>query len=73
MTRTLIELLHIAVGLVGTAFIAAAATWGVPVAEDSIWTVAYVAMAVVVFMGVKPLRLAWRADQAARGRSRSDG
>ena len=73
MKRTLVELLHIAAGLVGTALIASAAAWSVPLAGSTIWDVAYVAMAIVVFMGVRPLRLAWQADRAARGRSHADG
>ena len=74
MKRTLYELLHIAAGLVGTALIASAAAWGVPYLMETIWGVAYVAMGIVAFMGVRPLRLAWRADQEARiGRQRVDG
>ena len=74
MNRTLYELLHIAAGVVGTALIAWVAAWAVPMAQSDIWLVAYVAMGIVVFMGVRPLRLAWRADQAAKtGQPRADG
>ncbi|MEO7170554.1 MAG: hypothetical protein ABIY39_09295 [Sphingomonas sp.] len=66
MKRTLFELLHIAAGLVGTALLASAAAWGVPRSAGAIWDVAYVVMAVVAFMGIRPLRLAWRADQEAK-------
>ncbi len=66
MKRTLFELLHIAAGLVGTALLASAAAWGVPRSAGAIWDVAYVVMAVVAFMGTRPLRLAWRADQEAK-------
>jgi len=64
--RTLYELLHIAAGLVGTALLASGAAWGVPGARYDIWLVAYIAMAVVALMGVRPLRLAWRADREAK-------
>ncbi|WCM27804.1 hypothetical protein NDN01_02410 [Sphingomonas sp. QA11] len=66
MKRTLFELLHIAAGLVGTALLASAAAWGVPRSAGAIWDVAYVVMAVVAFMGIRPLRLAWRADQESK-------
>jgi hypothetical protein len=72
--RTLYELLHIAAGLVGTALIAWASSWAVPYLWQEIWGVACVAMAIVAFMGVRPLRLAWRADRTATvGRRPADG
>jgi len=72
--RTLYELLHIAAGVVGTALLASAAAWGVPKSSGAIWDVAYVAMAAVAFMGIRPLRLAWRADQEAKhGQPRANG
>ena len=74
MKRTLYELLHIAAGIIGTAVIASVAAWGVPISTRAIWDVAYVAMAVVAFMGIRPLRLAWRADrEAGTGRQHADG
>ena len=72
MKRTIIELLHLAAGLVGTALIASLSAWSVPNQEDTIWTVAFGAMLIVAFMGVRPLRLAWRADMARR-QPRADG
>ena len=63
MKQTLLELLHLASGLVGTALIAWLAAWAVPNVEETIWLVAWVAMLMVVFMAVRPLRLAWRADR----------
>ena len=62
MKRTIIELLHLVAGLVGTALIASLSVWAVPNQEDTIWTVAIGAMLIVAFMAVRPLRLAWRAD-----------
>ena len=64
MARTLIELLHIAAGLAATALIASLAVWAVPAAGRTIWWVAYASMIVVVFMGIRPLRLAWARDRA---------
>jgi uncharacterized membrane protein YccC len=69
--HTLVELLHLAAGLVGAAMIAWLAAWAVPNVADEIWMVAWVAMLVVAFMAIRPLRLAWRAD--GHGSSRADG
>jgi hypothetical protein len=69
--RTLIELLHIAAGVIGAAVIANGAVWALPHAEGPIWEVACGMIVVVVLMGVKPLRLALRADRA-HGAARSD-
>ena len=71
MKRTIIELLYLALGLVGAVAIAWLAAWGVPNVADTIWLVAYGAMVVVVFMAIRPLRLAWRADR--QGRSGDEG
>ncbi len=73
MKRTIIELLHLAAGLIGTALIAALSAWAVPNQEDTIWMVAVGAMLIVAFMAVRPLRLAWRADQEAAQRQHADG
>ena len=62
--RTLLELLHIAAGVLVTGLFANLAAWSVPNAADSIWLVAWVAVAVVIFMGLAPLRAAWDADRA---------
>lgn len=64
--RTLLELLHIVVGVLVTALFANLAAWSVPNAADSIWAVAWVAVAVVIFMGIAPLRQAWDADRGNR-------
>ena len=62
--RTLTELLHVAAGLIGTAIAARIAAWAVPQVGQTIWQVAFVAMAAVAAMGVGPLRAAWRTDRA---------
>ena len=66
MRRTLIEVFHIAVGVFATAFLAAGAVWALPHAADTIWAVAYGVMVVVVAMGIRPLRDAWRGDHGGR-------
>ena len=73
MKRTLVELLHLASGLVATALIASLSAWAVPNQEDTIWMVAVGAMVIVAFMAVRPLRLAWRADREAAQRQHADG
>jgi hypothetical protein len=70
----LIEILHFAAGLVGTALIAWLAAWAVPNVRDDIWMVAYAAMLIVAYMAIRPLRLAWRAYRPTDGSpSRADG
>lgn len=62
--RTLVELLHIAAGVVATGVIASLAAWSVPDARNSIWWVAWIAAVVVIYMGLRPLRGAWEQDRA---------
>lgn len=73
--RVLIEVLHIAAGLIAAALIATAAAWSYPRATDDIWLVAYACMVAVVAMGVGPVRRAYAADRArlARPEPRGDG
>lgn len=66
--RVLVEVLHILAGLVAAALIAAASAWGYPLARHDIWLVAYVAMAVIVVMGLGPLRRAYAIDRARLAR-----
>jgi len=68
--RTLIEVAHMVIGVVGAAVLAYGAIWSLPHASDTIWAVAYGVMAVVLVMSVRPLRAAWRAD---RDRRSADG
>ena len=62
--RSLVELLHIAGGVLVTGVFATLAAWSVPNAADSIWIVAWIAVAVVIFMGIAPLCAAGDADRA---------
>ncbi len=71
--RVLIEVLHIAAGLIAAALIAVAAAWSYPRATDDIWLVAYVCMIAVVLMGVGPVRKAYEADKAKLAEPRADG
>uniref|UniRef100_UPI0035CAF489 hypothetical protein n=1 Tax=uncultured Sphingomonas sp. TaxID=158754 RepID=UPI0035CAF489 len=70
--RTLVELLHIATGVAGAAVIAWGAVWSLPHAAGPIWEVACGMMVVIVVMGVRPLRLAWRADRGRHSAVRPD-
>ncbi|WP_066797152.1 hypothetical protein [Sphingomonas soli] len=65
--RVLIEVLHIAIGLVAAYVIASLSAWSYPLAKKDIWLVTYVAMIAVVAMGVGPLRRAYAADKAKLG------
>ena len=62
--RVLIEVVHIAIGLVVAALIATAAAWSYPRATDDIWLVAFGCMIAVVLMGVGPVRKAIAEDKA---------
>ena len=61
--RVLIEVAHIAIGLVAAALIAWAAAWSYPRATNDIWLVTFVAMALVVLMGIGPIRRAYAVDR----------
>ena len=75
--RVLIEVVHIAIGLIAAALIGAAAAWSYPRATGDIWLVTYVMMAAVVLMGIGPVRRAFAEDKARLGAklkgSRDDG
>lgn len=71
--RVLIEVVHIAIGLIAAVVIASLASWSYPRATDDIWLVTYAAMVAVVVMGVGPLRRALQADRATLQRGRQDG
>ena len=71
--RVLIEVLHIAVGLAAAVLIASLAAWSYPRATHDIWLVTYAAMALVVLMGIGPIRTAYEADRAKLRRPRTDG
>lgn len=62
-----IELAHIAGGIVLALVIGWGAARAVPLARGDIWTVVIVAVAVVLLMGIRPLR------EAATGTHRDDG
>jgi hypothetical protein len=62
--RVLIEVLHIAIGLIAAVLIAWYAAWSYPLARNDIWLVDYAAMLAVIVMGIGPLRRAYAADRA---------
>ncbi|WP_404368598.1 hypothetical protein AB5I39_15075 [Sphingomonas sp. MMS24-J45] len=61
--RTLVELLHLLIGVAGAAVLAYGAVWSLPHASETIWMVTYGVMAVVVAMSIAPLRAAAKADR----------
>jgi predicted membrane channel-forming protein YqfA (hemolysin III family) len=61
--RTLIELLHLVIGIAGAAVLAYGAVWSLPHAHDTIWAVTYGVMAVVVVMSLRPIVAAAKADR----------
>ena len=64
--RTMVELLHLAAGLMAAAAIAAAAAWAYPPGRQVIWLCGAAAQAATIAMGIGPLRRARRADRSAR-------
>ena len=72
--RVLIEVVHIVIGLIAAVLIAAAAAWSYPRATQDIWLVTWVAMALVVLMGIGPIRRAYTIDRAKlRGAPEDNG
>lgn len=61
--RVLIEVLHIAFGVIVAAILATGAAWSYPQATGDIWLVTYAAMVAVVVMGIGPLRRAFAEDR----------
>jgi type IV secretory pathway TrbD component len=70
--RVLVEVVHIVAGLAAAVLIASAAAWSYPLARSDIWLVAFVAMALVVLMGLGPLRRAFAIDRARLRRKSKD-
>jgi hypothetical protein len=67
LSRTVIEVLHLAAGLAATVVVAAICAWSYPRATLTIWVVAAVAGVIVALMGVRPIQRA-RADDRMHGR-----
>ena len=66
--RTLEEILHIVAGLAATWLIVTLSAWGYPLGARTIRIVGIVAAAIVVAMGVGPVRRAWVQDRAGTPR-----
>ena len=62
--RTLVELLHIVVGLIAALAMTVAAAWAYPLGRDVIWWSGAAAMVATVLMGLGPLRRARIVDRA---------
>ncbi len=65
MKRTTIEALHLLLGVAGALGIGALCAYAVPQVREEIWTVTAGVVVAVIFMGIRPLRLAMRADRDA--------
>ena len=65
--RTLVEILHIVAGLAATVLIVELSAWGYPLGARTIWIVGGIAAAVVLAMGIGPVRRARALDRAERG------
>lgn len=50
--RIVLALINILIGLLALAFIAAALAWAMPGAAATIWTIAYISMAVLAITGL---------------------
>jgi hypothetical protein len=65
--RTLIELLHLLVGLAVAAALAEGVAWSYPLGAEVAWWCGVGAMLATVLMSVGPLRRAWAADHGRQG------
>jgi hypothetical protein len=63
ISRTAIELLHLAAGLVAAAAMTWAAAWAYPLGYETIWWCGAGAMAAAVLMSIGPLRRARAIDR----------
>jgi hypothetical protein len=67
--RVLLELLHLAAGLVATRAIFVAAAWAYPQGRDSLEPIGWLTMGAVFVMSVPELRKAWIADRNGADRN----
>jgi hypothetical protein len=63
VTRTVVEALHIAAGLIAAVAMTWAAAWAYPLGRETIWWCGAAAMAATVLMGIGPLRRARAIDR----------
>lgn len=68
--RVAIEVLYLAGGVLLAIVIGWGSAWAYPLGRQDIWTVDLVAIAVILLMGIRPLRDAAAADQAAQSSAR---
>jgi len=61
--RMVVELLHIAAGLLAAAAIAGMAAWAYPPGREVIWWCGAAAQGATIAMGIGPLRRAWARDR----------
>ena len=64
--RTLVEVLHVVVGLAAAVLIVELSAWSYPLGARAIWITGGIAALMVLAMGVGPIRRAWAADHAEK-------
>ncbi len=62
--RILVELLHLAAGVVAVAAMFGAAAWAYPQGYATIWNIGFITMAAIAGMSVPHFRAAMFADRA---------
>jgi hypothetical protein len=53
--RVIVEVLHVAAGIMAALLIGAAAAWAYPIGRANIWLVTYVSVGIVILMGARPI------------------
>ena len=65
--RLLTEIVHVAAGVVAAWAIGSLSAWSYPLGRRDIWTVTWVAMAVVVILGIRQVQRAMAEERAKGG------
>jgi uncharacterized membrane protein len=65
-SRLLTEIVHVVAGMAATWAIGSLSAWSYPLGRRDIWTVTWVAMAVVIVLGVRQVQRAL-AEERAKG------
>ena len=66
--RLLTEIVHVVAGIAATWAIGSLSAWSYPLGRRDIWTVTWVAMAIVIVLGIRQVRRAM-AEERAKGLS----
>jgi hypothetical protein len=60
--RVIVEVLHVAAGVMAALLLGAAAAWAYPIGRDNIWLVTHVSVAIVILFGIRPIVRAARGE-----------